>query len=259
MNRRRIEEAVPLVLLAGLATAGVLTLSAETPPRIVAGIVLILVLPWLAASRLSPLREGDLEGGQISAAGALALASVVLLGLLLSTGGDGIATRGIAVGMLIVTTALAVLGSPGKRPLPRPRLDRRRALGLVLTVAAVAVAVLAFIIARDRALRQARQGTAYAAFLADDGERLDVGLTNSTGRAARFTVREVGGEEGRKAAVTVPAGSTRKIEGFADRPPDLRPGERLEPRRIEPVRIRVTVTAAGRRVGRALDLSTYAP
>jgi hypothetical protein len=256
--RQRVENAAPLALLAGLATVGVLTLSGGSPLRVVAGIALIFVLPWLAASRLAPLRDSDLEGGRISGSGALALALVVLLGLLLSTGDDGIATSGVAVGLSIATTALALLDGKGGSPFPRPRLDAGRALALGLTVAAVAIAVLAFAIARDRALTQAREETAYAAFLASNGAKLDVGLTNSTRRGAQFTVREVG-EGGREATVTVPPRSTRMVAGFVDRPPGLRPLERVAPRRIEPVRIRVTVSVGGRRAAEPLALSTYAP
>jgi hypothetical protein len=257
MSRRRVERALPLILLAGLATAAVAALSPGSPLRIAAGIALVLALPWLAASRLAPLRASDLEGGRISGAGALAFALVVLLGLLLSTGEDGIGTSGVAVGMLIATTALALLGAPGDRPLPRPELGGGRGLAVALTAAAIAVAVLAFAIARDRALTQAREETAYAAFLLEDGAALNVGLTNSTARAARFAVRELG-EPGRMAAVTVPARSTRALRDFIDHPPALRPRERIVPRQVEPVRIRVEVTVDGRRVGTPLDLSTYA-
>lgn len=251
-------EAAPLVLLAGLTTAGVLTLSAGSPLRIVAGIALVLVLPWLAASRLAALRESDPEGGRISAAGALSIALIILLGLLLAAGGSGIATHGIAVGMLCITAVLAVVGGPGGRPLPRPDLDRRSALGLALTMVAVAIAVLAFVVARDRALTRAKGETSYAAFLTNDGDKLDVGLSNSSGRAAVFRVRDSGEEDGAETTVTVPPKSTRMVKEFVDRPPSLKPRERLAPRRVEPVRIRVVVTVDGKQRGPALALSTYA-
>jgi hypothetical protein len=255
----RIRDAVLLALLAALATVGVFVLSAGTPLRIAAGIALLLGLPWLAASRLAPLRDGDLAGGRVSGSGALSITLVVLLGLLLAVGGNGITTHGIAVGMLIVTAALTVMGEPGDRPLPRPNLNGRRVLSLVLTAAAVAIAVFAFIVARDGALKQAREDISYAAFLTEDGDAFDVGLSNSTGRAALFGVRAVGEEDGAEATITVPPKSTRTVREFVDRPPELKPLDRLAPRRVEPVKIRVTVTVDGKRRGPVLTLSTYAP
>lgn len=257
MNGRRIRVSALLMLLAALATVGVLTLTAGTAPRIAAGIALLLVLPWLATSRLAPFRASDLAGGRLSGSGAIALAAVILLGLLLAAAGSGIATHGIAVGMLVVTAILVVAGAPGDRPLPRLELDGRRALGLILTAAAVTIAVFAFVIARERALTQAREDTAYAAFLTEDGSGFDVGLSNTTGRRALFRVRDASEKDGAEATVAVPPKSTRTVNGFVDLPPRLRPRERLAPRKIEPVKIRVTVTVDGKRRGPVLTLSTY--
>lgn len=258
MSGDRVPGAAFLTLLAALATVGVFVLDAGTPLRIAAGTALLLALPWMAASRLAPLRENDLAGGRFSAAGAVAIALVVLLGLLLVAGGNGIATHGIAVGMLIVTAILAAIGRPGDGPLPRPALDGRSLLGLALTATAIAIAVFAFVVARERALTQAREATPYAAFLSEDSAGFDLGLSNSSHQAAVFTVRDAGKEDGAETRVAVPARSTRTVRDFVSRPPALRPRERLAPHRIEPLRIHIVVTVDGERRGPVLTLSTYA-
>jgi hypothetical protein len=256
--RERLEHAAPLVLSAALAAAGVLTLPAGNPLRIAAGLALLVGLPWLAASRLPPTRQSDLAGSRISGSGALAFALVVLLGLLLSLGNQGIATRAVAIGMLLATAIVALLADLEQGPASRPLVDRQLVLGASLTIAAVAIAVAAFLIARDRAVTQEHQEVAYAAFLSGDGAKLDVGLTNATDGAARFTVRAVG-RGGRRLTVRVPARSTREVRGFVDRPPALTPGEQFRPRRIEPRRIRVSVVGDSGQAPQALELSTYGP
>lgn len=259
MTRRRIQEAALLILLAVLAGVGVMTLATPTPLRIVAGIALVILIPWLGASRLPPIRQSDIEGARLSGAGAIGLAVVILLGLLLSTSAEGITTGRITVGLLIIVAALAVIGVPAERPLVLPGGLGRKLLSLALTAAAIAISLFAFTIARDRALTQAHEKTAYAAFLVKDGEWLDLGLSNSTERAAQFTVRNASRNSGRETRMTVPAKSTRTVREFIANPPRLRPRQRLTPRSIQPVRIRVTVTVHGRRAGPVLALSTYAP
>lgn len=257
MSRRRIQEGALLVLLAVLAAVGVSVLGSGTPLRIVAGVALLLALPWLAASRLPPIRAADVDGGRVSGAGALSIALVILLGLLLSTSDAGITTARVAIGMLIVTAALAVIGIPATDHLQTRRISARTVFGAVLTVLAVAVAVFAFILARDRALTQAHGEGNYAAFLLPNGGTMDVGLTNATGRAARFVVREV--DSGREAVVRVPARSSREVKAFVARPPSLRPEQRLTPKDVPPAKIRVVVKRGSRQVGPVLNLSTYAP
>ena len=253
----RLRQATLLILLAVLAAVGVKTLGSGTPPRIVAGLALALVLPWVAATRLSPFRASDREGGRASGAGAMVIAIAILLGLLLSTSAAGIATDGLVAGMLIATITIAVIGVPAERPLLRTAVPGRTVLGLAMTAIAIAIAVAAFAIARDRALTQAREESAYAAFLVPDGPRLDVGLTNPKGESALFKVRNAG--NGRKATVTVPAKRTRIVPGFVAKPPPLRLRQRLAPSTIRPVKIEVTVFVDGHRRGPVLQLSTYAP
>lgn len=248
-----------LLAVAILAAIAVAALAAGSPLRIAAGIVLLLALPWFAASRLTPLRGGDLTGGRISAAGALTFALIVLLGLLLSATSVGITTNRLLVGALIVTVALVILGVPGERPSSATAAQLTSPLGLVLLVVAVAISVFAFVLARDRALTQAREETSYAAFLIGDGERLSVGLKNSTDRAARFTVRDLRRPAAEAITVKVPRHGTRVIPGLVAKPPSLRPLQRLNPAPSRPVEIRVDVRVGGREAGRPLMLSTFAP
>jgi hypothetical protein len=252
----RLRQAALLILLAALAAVGVATLGAGTPPRIAAGLALALVLPWLAATRLGAIRASDRDGARLSGAGALTLALVILLGLLLSAGRSGIDRSGIVVGMVIVNAGLALLGVPSAGPLPRLAVSGRTILGLAMTALAVAIAVAAFAIARDRALEQADQESSYAAFLLGTGSRLGVGLTNPTKRPARFAVHDL--ESGREVTLAVPAGRTRVVRDFLAKPPPLRPRERVLPREVRPVRIRIRVRAGGRPSGKVLQLSTYA-
>jgi len=254
----RFRQAALLVLLAVLAALGATALPAATPLRILAGLALSLALPWLAASRLPVLRDSDVEGGRIAGAGALAVALTILLGLLLSTDAAGIERSGIAIGLVLVVAALAALGVPGPAPTPLSRLRGRNLLGPALTALAIAIAIAAFVLARDRALTQAREETAYAAFLVENGEQLDVGVSNAANRPARFTVHEVG-QGGRTATIVVPAKSTRAVKGFLHRPPPLRPIERFRPTPANPVKVHVTARVAGRRASPVLELSTYAP
>ena len=258
MSRDRIQEAAVLLALGILAAIAVAALAAGSPLRIAGGIVLLLVLPWFAASRLAPLR-GDLSGGRLSAAGALAFALIVLLGLLLSATDIGITTNRLLAGTLIVTAVLAVLGTPGERPSSATVAHLPSPLGLALLAVAVAISVFAFVLARDRALTQAREETSYAAFLIGDGERLSVGLRNSTDRTARFTVRDLRRPDADAIAVDVPRRETRVIPGFVAKPPPLRPRQRLNPAPSRPVEIRVDVNVGGRKLGRPLMLSTFAP
>jgi hypothetical protein len=254
MTRRRSREGALLILLGGIAMAGVSVLESGTPLRIVAGAGLLLVLPWLAASRLATIRASDVEGGRISAAGALTLASLILLGLLLSINDAGITTMGIAAGMLVVVTVLAAIGVPAAK---RPRqISARTLLGLALTALALAITVFAFVLARDRALTQAHGESSYAAFLLPNGKGMNVGLINPTGRGARFLVRNV--DSGREIATWIPPKSSREIKRFAAQPPPLRPEQRLIPKAAPPLRIRVAIKRSGRRIGPFLELSTYA-
>jgi hypothetical protein len=254
MNRQRRETAV-LIVLAELAVVGVKGFGAGTPLRIVGGVALLVALPWAAASRLAPIRDGDREGDRLAGAGAIAIACIVLLGLLLSTGGGGIGTNGVLAGMLIVTAALAVIGSEGSSL--RPRVTRERALAVAITGLAVAIAVTAFAIARDRALNQAEDESTYTAFLVEEGAKLGVGLTNPTEKPASFEIRDL--ENGHKATVTVLPQQTRIVPDFLGKPPALRPIEKVLPTKVDPVRIRVAVSADGRPTGDVLELSTYAP
>ncbi len=258
MSRRRIQETALLILLAVCAAVGIETLAAGTPLRIAGGIALLLALPWIAASRLAPIRRGDM-GSRLSTSGALAFASLILLGLLLSTATVGITTNRLVAGALIITVGLAVLGAPGERP-SRPSTHWIRSpLGLILTLLAVAISAFAFTLARDRALTQARQETSYAAFFIGDGKRLSIGLRNSTNRAARFTVRDLRLSSASAIAVDVPPHGSRIVRGFVRKPPPLRPIQRLTPERSQPMNIRISIRVDGRAKGPPLKLSTFAP
>lgn len=259
MNRRRTQEAALLISLALLAFVGVETLGASGPLRIAAGIGLLLGLPWLAASRLEPLRRDDMTGGRLSGSGALTFALIVLLGLLLSTTSVGITTDRLVAGALAITAALALLGVPGERSSPSSRRLPTSPLGLALIAIAVAISVFAFLLARDRALTQANDETSFAAFLIGDGKRLSVGLKNSTNRAARFTVRDLRRGSDSAVSVRVPPHSLRTVPGFIAKPPSLRPLQRLDPVKVEPTRIRVGVSVGDKPAGPPLKLSTFAP
>jgi hypothetical protein len=259
MSQRRIQGAALLILLAIPAAVGVEALAAGNPLRMVAGLALLLMLPWLAASRLAPLRRGEAAGSRLSASGALTFALIVLLGLLLSTTSAGITTDEIVAGALVLTAVLAFLGTPGERPSLGVGRRLTSPLGLALVAVAVAISVFAFLLARDRALTQAREETSYAAFLIGDGKRLSVGLKNSTDRPARFSVRDLRRGPGGAVSVRVPGHAVGVVPGFVAKPPSLRPRQRLDPVEIEPVEIRVDVSAGGRRAGPPLKLSTFAP
>jgi hypothetical protein len=252
----RLRQAALLASIAVLAAIGVAALPAAGLPRVAAGLLLVLALPWLGASRLAALRDSDVEGSRLAGSGALALGLTILLGLILSTSGPGIDESRLAIGFLVLIAALAAIGLPGTA-LPRPGLGARNLAAAALTLAAVAVAVAAFVLARDRALSQGQEEPAYAAFLIEDGNRFDVGLRNATGSPARFTVRELGAD-GRAATVTVPARGEGTVPDFLRRPPALRPIEQVIPSSVRPVRIRVTARTRGRPVRPALELSTYA-
>jgi hypothetical protein len=259
MNRRRAGETALLILLALLAVAGVEALAAGTPLRITAGIALLLVLPWIAASRLRPIRQSDTTGSRLSASGALTLAGVIVLGLLLTATTAGITTDRVVVAVLIFTVGLAVLGAPSEGP-SSPVVERITSpVGLALVAVAVAISVFAFTLARDRALTQAREERSYAAFLVEDGDRLSVGLRNATSHAARFTVRDLRRGPGSTIRVDVPGHRSRIIPGFVAKPPSLRPIQRLTPRQSRPVKIRIGVSVDGQATGRPLELSTFAP
>jgi hypothetical protein len=256
MSRRRVQETALLILIAALAAVGVETLGSATPLRIVAGITLLLALPWLAASRLPPIRRTEITGGRLSASGALAFAALILLGLLLSTTAAGITTNGIVTGALIVAGGLAVLGVPGERgspsPIPWPSL-----FGLTMIGIAVAISVLAFTLARNRALTQARAETSYSAFLIEDGKRLSVGLYNRTDRAAMFTVRDLDRSAASATTVNVPPHGSRTVPGVIAQPPPLPPNQRFSSQRVRPVNIRVSISVDGRPRRPALMLSAY--
>jgi hypothetical protein len=256
MSRRRVQETALLILIAALAAVGVKTLGAATPLRIVAGITLLLALPWLAASRLPPIRRADTTGGRLSASGALAFAAVIVLGLLLSITAAGITTNGILTGALIVASGLAVLGVPGERGSPNP-IPKGSLFGLILIGIAVAISVLAFTLARDRALTQAREETSYSAFLIKDGKRLSVGLHNQTDQTAMFTVRDLGRSAASATTVNVPPHGSRTVPGVVAQPPPLRFIQRFFPKQIRPVHIRVSISVDGRATRPALMLSTY--
>jgi hypothetical protein len=259
MSRRRILEAILLILLAALAAVAVKTLSGASPLRIAAGIALVLGLPWLAASRLAPIRRDDTTAGRLAAAGALAIAATILLGLLLSTLPVGITADRTLAGALGIVVVLAILGLPEKPGRLRAIWRITSPLGWTLVVVAVAISIFAFTLARNRALTQAQRETAYAAFLIEDGKQLSVGLRNPTDRPARFTVRDLRRGPSSAVVVPVPPHRTRIVPGFVAKPHPLRPIQRLQPEWVNPTVIRIHVSVAGRRGGRPLTLSTYAP
>lgn len=256
---RRLRETALLILLAALAAVGIEALAAGTPLRIAAGIALLLALPWLAASRLRALRGGP-TGSRLASSGALAFALIVLLGLLLSTLDAGITTGSLMVGAAIFTATLALLGAPAE-PSPSHRARGLSSLlGPALIVVAIAISVFAFLLARDRALTQAREETSFAAFLIEEGDQLGVGLKNSSSRAARFAVRDLSRGPASAIVVRVPAHNSRVLPDFVAQPPPLRPRQRLDPKpAVDPVIVRVDVSVDGRRTGPPLKLSTFAP
>jgi hypothetical protein len=254
---RRARETALLIVLGLLAGAGVKALDAGTPLRIAAGLALLPVLPWLAASRLGPLSDAERPGERIAAAGAIAVAVAILLGLLLTTTAAGIETDGIVLGMLVILFALAVGGVADERPIRLPTLSGRLLASVTMLVLAGAIAVGAFAIARDRALSQARHESSYAAFLVGEGSRLGVGLSNPRNRPARFVVSDPSTD--RRATRVIAAGRTEILRGFLAKPPPLRPIQRLRPKVAHQRRIEVTVFAGGHPVGAPLELSTYAP
>jgi hypothetical protein len=254
---RRAQQTALLILLSSLAAMCIDNFAGGSPLRIFSGVLFLVILPWYAASRLPPLRRNDVVGGRLAASAALALAAVVLLGLLLTGTSGGITTRGITVGMLAITITLALFGVSGERIRPATIKDGLSPIGLAVSVAALAIAVFAFMVARDRALTQAHQETPYSAFLLDKGHRLDVGLRNPTDADAVFRVRDVGRQLHPEATVVVPARSVRLVHDFAVQPPSLRPKLRLKPKVDHPAVIRVTVTVNGRDAGPSMLLSTY--
>lgn len=240
MSAVRWRQSALLLGLAACATAAVLLFSAQTLPRAVAGVVLAL-LPWAAAVRLEPLRLIDLPGGRFAAGGGLALASLVLLGLLLTVTDIGLTETSAALGVALIVLALTLAGHRGDAEAAARRLSL---LAAALSAIAIATVVVAFAIARGGALDGARQGSGYAAFVVADAQGHRLGLRNATERGAEFTVRISG--RGRDRSTTLELGAEQL---------------RLLPVRGaggEPLQIRVVVRVDGRPKGRPMTLSTAA-
>lgn len=229
-----------LVSLAICAAAIVLTVANRTPVHAIAGVALVLVLPWAAASRLAVIRRSDVTGGRLAASGGLGLASIVLLGLLLAVTW-GLTEHAVAVGALLLVVGLTVAGSQPDEP--RPPRRRWSPLGMTLIVGAALIVGVAFEIARQAALDSAQRETSYAAFALQDGGHLKLGLRNATDRPAQFTVRIAAGDAVHKDVVTVPRNELRLIPG---------PVRNLK----RPLKIRVTVSVDGRLRGPVMRLST---
>jgi hypothetical protein len=235
----RARQSALLVALAICAAAAVLIFAERTLPRAVAGTVLAL-LPWAAAARLEIVRQIDLPGGRFAAAGGLALASLVLLGLVLTVTNIGLTEDSAAIGTALIALALTLAGhTAGDAWSPPPRVSP---VGSVLLAAAAAIVVVAFALARGGALESARQGSGYAAFVVGQGKGARLGLRNATELPARFIVRVTG--EGRDTRTTL----------------DLAPDRlRLIPMPTTTsgdLDIRIVVRVDGRRKGPAMTLST---
>lgn len=239
MISRRDYQSGALILLAVCAAIVAWTLDDGIPGRAAAGIALALLIPCAAASRLRDLRDDSATGSRLAASGGLALACMVLLGLLLTVTNLGLTTRGAAVGALLIAIGLALAGRGENEAISLPRWSP---LGLALTAVAAAIVVLAFAIARDDALESAERGTSYAAFVLQRGERLELGLRNATEHRAQFTVHFSDDETDRRQVVTVHRQGLRMIpawRGDAD----------------NPMRIRVTVRIDGKLTGSPMTLS----
>jgi hypothetical protein len=241
VSSTRGRQSALLIALALIATAAVFVCGERTLPRALAGIALAL-LPWAAASRLEAVRLGDLPGARFAAAGGLALASLVLLGLVLTVTNIGLSEESAAVGAALITLGLTLAGNWGTADLTRA--GRPQPLSLALFAVAVAIVVIAFAVARGGALDSARKGSGYAAFIVGEAGNQRLGLRNGTERSARFTVEIAGA-----------GGSARTTLGV--RPDQLRmvPVPRRSSGDIE---IRVIVRVDGRRMGRPLTLSSSA-
>jgi hypothetical protein len=239
----RARQTAALVVLTLAATAAVLALPDRTLPRAIAGIALALLLPWTAAARLDVTRLIDRPGGRFAAAGGIALASLVLLGLVLGLTNIGLTQDSAAIGSALIVLALTLAGHRAARvELQRPRLS---AVGLTLLALAAAIVVVAFALARGGALESGRRGSGYAAFVVADTGNLRVGLRNATELPARFTVRVLGSGRSEKRTITVQRNQLRLL------PTPARPA-------AEDLKIRVTVRVDGQRKGPVMTLSSSA-
>jgi hypothetical protein len=236
---RRDYQSWALILLAACAAIIAWTLDDGTLARIVAGIALALLIPCAVASRLHDLRDDSATGSWLAASGGLALACMVLLGLFLTVTNLGLTTRGAAVGALLIAIVLALAGRGETEAVSLPRWSP---FGLALTVVAASIVVLAFAIARHDALESAQRGTSYAAFVLQRGERLELGLRNTTEHRARFTVHFSDDETDRRQVVTVRRNMLRMI-----------PTSRGDAN--DPMEIRVTVRVNGKLTGSPMTLS----
>lgn len=239
MSWRRNHWMGALILLAACAAIAAWTLGDGTPARVAAGIALALLIPCAAASRLPDFRDDDVTGSRLAASVGLAVASMILLGLFLTVTNLGLTTRGAAVGALLIAIGLALAGRRASEPIPLPRWSP---LGLALTAIAASIVVLAFAVARHDALESAQRGTSYAAFVLQDGERLELGLRNTTEHRAQFSVHFSDEATDRRRVVSVGRDGLRLV-----------PTPRADA--AGPMKIRVTVRADGKPTGPPMTLS----
>lgn len=238
MKSTTARQSALLVALAVCTAAAVFLFAERTLPRAVAGIVLAL-LPWAAAGRLVIIRQIDLPGSRFAAAGGLAFSGLVLLGLVLTVTNIGLTEESVAIGVVLITFALALAGhTAGDVSALRLRISP---LGSALLVLSTVTVVVAFAIARGGALESARQGSGYAAFIVERAPGVQLGLRNATERPAHFTVRVTRKGRDEKTTVHLAPDRLRLIPVPASTSDDLE--------------IRVVVRVDGRRKGRAMTLS----
>jgi hypothetical protein len=186
MVMRRTDLLAGGLLLAG-CVAAVLVLPAGSPPRVAAGLVLVLALPGAALARLAlPTQRGVPE--RLLVALASGLATVVLLALLLDGLGLELARTSWAVALAVVALAALVLARPGGAPVGRPRWRPDAYDTALLTLAALVLAGALALGTRPLRLPPGSPGTAAVWVLPRGGNRVDVGVRSGERTRARFVL-----------------------------------------------------------------------
>jgi hypothetical protein len=237
-------------VLTGLATLTTILAGAHSPDRIVAGLLLVCVLPaaafdGLRGARWMPSAAGDLRVMMVV---GLGLVLVLAVGFVMAVSPLGLRPVPVSLGIFIAVVCVDA-GARFRPPPPAPTIGRRSIVALAIFTFAGCLAAAAFVIARNGAMTRSQEESNVVAYVVPSSPGYQLVVSNGAQAAEKVSIVARSGRSRphRPIVVLLPPGGRWTARLFIRRA-----------QRTGQIRVNVRIVSGSER-GRVLNLTAPTP